>query len=685
MTPTRMGEVLCRRATVSEVIHDMHRTNSAAGASDAAGGFRKVVEDGVEYLVADVVAQREGVYYYPAVDGGVRRELAPAEELEAAIEGVNRVPIVVSHPEGPNGDPTMLHDTRSVGSVVGEWRDLRTTEDGQGIAGATWIRAAEVGEHDGALRSYVNAVRRRGLGEVSTGYDIEHAEPASGYYNGQQYEYIQRGIQLDHLALLPEEQGDCSVADGCGVGRANQSDGTDIRTNHHRPGSGGGDESDDAGTTPTPGGVTAEDLDQLHMRLNEDIPYEVTSLDPEDVDSYTAEEWNGSQVFADAPNPSEDDDAPAYLDQICLVNPTEGRDDKSNWKLPVRASPDSPVNTRGVSAVIAAINGARGGVEGVSTDVLRDAYDRAVDFLVDAPDDVYASIEERDDAPGFEGRANFLTQLGRRAAALLGIGDDASLPTTPAEPGAGTPRSNAGRTGSDQRSDQQKIDDLVDGYGFTRENIAPLGGTTCLQRIHEAVVDEEGTSTDNMGDNGSDNGNGSGSGDGDGPFSEEQEEQIRDVVSDVVSDEVTESIDVQEAVGDSLEDTIESKLDEKIEDLDVESGSVSMDDLDTDELVDELTGQVEQARANERQIELVANSDEVPLERDQLERMNEDVVADLAEDVEEADDGGDQDRANFAGRPTGGSFDASEFDGDEGPDVPVAGGGLTGGSDEGDD
>lgn len=659
----------------------MHRTNSAAGSSDASGGFRKVVEDGVEYLVADVVAQREGVYYYPAVDGGVRREFAPAEELEAALEGVNRVPIVVSHPEGPNGDPTMLHDTRSVGSVVGEWRDLRTTEDGQGVAGATWIRAAEVGEHDGALRSYVNAVRRRGLGEVSTGYDIEHAEPASGYYNGQQYEYIQRGIQLDHLALLPEEQGDCSVADGCGVGRANQSDGTDIRTNHHRPGSGDGDESDDAGTTPTLGGVTAEDLDQLHMRLNEDIPYEVASLDPEDVDSYTDEEWDGSQVFADAPNPSEDDDAAAYLDQICLVNPTDGRDNKSNWKLPIRSSPDAPVNTRGVSAVISAINGARGGVEGVSSDVLQDAYDRAVDFLVDAPENVYASIEESDDAPGFEGRANFLTQLGRRAATLLGIGDDASFPTTPAEPGDGTQRANAG---SDQIPDQQKIDELVDGYGFTRENIAPLEGTTCLQRIHEAVVDEEGTQTENMGDNGSDNGNGSGSGNGDDPFSEEQEEQIRDVVSDVVSDEVTSAIDVEEAVGDSLEDTIESKLDEKIEDLDVESGSVSMDDLDTDELVDDLTGQVEEARANERQIELVAKSDEVPLEREQLERMNEDVVADIAEDIDDgADD--DQDRANFAGRPTGGSFDASEFDGEDGPDVPVAGGGLTGGSEEGDD
>jgi len=661
----------------------MHRTNSAAGVDGAASGFRTVVEDGVKYLVADVVAQREGVYYYPAVGGGVRREFAPAEELQAAIEDVNRVPIVVSHPEDRNGDPTMLHDTRSAGSIVGEWRDLRSTEDGKGVAGATWIREAEVGEHDGALRSYVAAVERRGLGEVSTGYDIEHAEPSSGYHNGQQYEYIQRGIQLDHLALLPEEQGDCSVADGCGVGRANQSDDIDIRTNHHRPTPGDGDGSDDAGTTPTPDGVTAEDLDQLHMRLNEDIPYEVTTLDPEDVDSYTAEEWNGSQVFSDAPNPSEDDDAATYLDQICLVTPTDGRDDKSNWKLPIRASPDAPVNTRGVSAAIAAINGARGGVEGVSSDVLQDAYDRAVGFLVDAPGQVYASIEERDDAPGFEGRANFLTQLGRRAAALLGI-DDASAPTTPAEPGTGTPRSNAGRTGSDQLSDQQKIDQLVDGYGFTRENIAPLEGTTCLQRIHEAVVDEEGTQTETMGDNGSDNGNGSGSGDGDGPFSEEQEEQIRDVVSDVVSDEVSSSIDVEEAVSDSLEDTIESKLDEKIEDLDVESGAVSMDDLDTDELVDELTGQVEQARANERQIELVANSDEVPLEREQLERMNKDVVADIAEDI---DDGADdnQDRANYAGRPTGGSFDASEFDGEDGPDVPVAGGGLTGGSEEGDD
>lgn len=607
----------------------MRRTNSAAGAqSGAADGFETIEEDGVTYLAQDVVAQREGVYHYPDPSGGIRKELAPAEELSDAIEGVDEVPLVVSHPESPDGDAAMTSDSRANFAEVGSWRDLRETRDGDGIAGRVFIRQNEVGEHEGTLRSYINAVRQRGIGEVSTGYNIQKAEKSPGRYNGTRYEYVQRGIQLDHLALLPEEQGDCSVEDGCGLGRANQSDENRIRTNHHHP-----ESADDGGDGPNP----PEDsgFSPMEVRFNADIEYKRTTEEISDSTSFTDEEWNAGQVTSSLPNPSENEDAPQILDEVYAISPTgeEARDSKKNWKLPYKSGPDAPINTRALVQIDSVLSGGRGGVEGVSDSLTEDVEQWAQRALKKAPADLYGATEEE--------RQNILAEVGQRALGMIG-----TLTTSAkSDGGEGPPRTNHPDDGG--LTDREKVDQLVEQYSFTRENIAPLKGTTCLSRIHEAVVDEESETTENMEDN---------------PDDPEDGEQL--------SEE-----EIREVVRDEAEEVVEEQMD----DLDF---SVSMDDLDTSELADTLAGEVEEARANEKHIEKVAASDEIPLEREQLERMNEDVVADIAEDIEDSEEDA---RANFAGRPTGSSFDESEFSSeDDGPEVPSAGGGLVGES-EGDD
>jgi hypothetical protein len=52
--------------------------------------------------------------------------------------------------------------------------------------------------------------------EVSTGLFTDN-EPASGTYNGQAYTAIARNYRPDHLAILPDQIGACSIRDGCGV------------------------------------------------------------------------------------------------------------------------------------------------------------------------------------------------------------------------------------------------------------------------------------------------------------------------------------------------------------------------------------------------------------------------------------------------------------------------------------
>ena len=58
--------------------------------------------------------------------------------------------------------------------------------------------------------------------EQSTGLfaDLEEKE---GEFDGQKYKWIARNIRPDHVAILPHEEGACSIADGCGTPRVNQS------------------------------------------------------------------------------------------------------------------------------------------------------------------------------------------------------------------------------------------------------------------------------------------------------------------------------------------------------------------------------------------------------------------------------------------------------------------------------
>jgi hypothetical protein len=442
------------------------------GQSSTANGtgqnsFREETIDGTEYLVHDVVAQREGVYTYPDPNGGVRREFISAEELEGSIEGVDEVPIVLRHPEDPDGNPTQTTHPRANFSEVGKWSDLRPTNANDGIAGSVYIRANEIGEHDGDLRKYKNQVEQFGVGEVSTGYDIQQAVKDPGRYNGMKYSHKQVGPSLDHLALLPDKEGDCSVEDGCGLGRANEVEESQVRVNHYIP----------------------------------------------DVD---------------------------------------GPDENSGLSF---------------------------------------------------------------------------SELGKIFAKAFGI------------------QSKQSNSRSNQMEDEDKIDELVEEYNLTRENIAHLSGTECLGRIHETMVENEGGSNKEMPENG-------GEGENDG-LTEDQREEVQSIVSSAVEENTASADDIVDQLAE--------------EDLSVDPDEV------VDQAAEQAAEEVEKARANERNITLIDQSEQVPLEREQLERMNSEVVSDMAEDLEEEQEEQSQSaRANFAGREMGPSFNESDFDGDD-FDVPVAG------------
>jgi hypothetical protein len=590
-------------------------------------GFERVEVDGTEYLAHDVVAQREGVYYYPDPEGGVQREYVPAEELHSAVEDVDEAPVLIRHPDAPEGTPKLTTNPRANFTEVGSWTDLEPTDDEKGIGGRVLIRINEIGEHDGVLRRYLKQVSQFGVGEVSTGYDIRMAESESGRHNGKAYDAVQRGIGLDHLALLPDEQGDCSAEDGCGLGRANECEQTLVRTNNHVP-------TDDA-SRQAAAGQMAEVFGVEQGRVN-NVSYKSTSVSPDDV-SFTDDEWDGSSAEDSFPNPSEDNDAPETLDQVYAAIPTDedDRDAKSNWKLPFRTGPDAPVNTRALVAIEQAIEGARGGVEGLTVETADEIMSWVGRMLDEAPDDLFGADSED--------RENLVKNIGKRVLGFIG---SAGISVS-----TGSAESDRSNEPSNLMGDEDKVDTLVEEYGFTRENIAPLTGTTCLERIHEAVVEQEGEQETNMGDNPDD----PGSGDGGSAFTEEQRERINEMVEEATpsAEEIADEIEVP---------------------------SVESVDIDEDEIVEQAAEkaaeEAEQARAHEENVELIAQSDELPhIDRERAERMNEDLVEELVDDLEVDDEGsGEEDRANQAGRPVGSSFDAADFDTDgENEDIPAPG------------
>lgn len=202
-----------------------YRFNRVATPADdiEAGEIETVTEDGTEYYVIPVVASREQVYSYRTNAGMQVAEYLPADELEDAVPNENgSLTTVVDHPVNDRGEfvPVDSPDATNV-AEVGEFRDMRANTDDDGrtvMTGDVWIPTSNVGGFGGALSSVVDQIESGEPVEVSIGYDPDVVNQA-GRFNGEEYDRVQTNIELDHLAILPHEEGNCSVENGCGLGR----------------------------------------------------------------------------------------------------------------------------------------------------------------------------------------------------------------------------------------------------------------------------------------------------------------------------------------------------------------------------------------------------------------------------------------------------------------------------------
>lgn len=167
---------------------------------------------GREHVVAPVTLVREMV---------LKGEMLPFEEIEATQLAWNAKPTTITHPRNDNGDfvpasaPAQV-ESHAAGSLFG----VEGRSASRSLQGEVWIdreRSAAVAEsldRDDPAELLLNDETI----EVSVGYWYERFA-ADGEFEDEEFDAVQVGIQPDHLALLPNAEGECSIADGCGAGR----------------------------------------------------------------------------------------------------------------------------------------------------------------------------------------------------------------------------------------------------------------------------------------------------------------------------------------------------------------------------------------------------------------------------------------------------------------------------------
>lgn len=170
--------------------------------------------EGRDHVVVPAAMMTEGVW---AGSGGPL--LYRNEQLKKRPEVWNNKPLVIYHPT-LNGrpvsacDPEVL-DTQKIGVILNtRFDDKLRTE--------CWVdieKAKTVPEGQRILDS----IAKGEMMEISTGVFVDNDEKPGKWADGKEYVGEASNLGPDHLALLPDKTGACSIQDGAGFLRVNES------------------------------------------------------------------------------------------------------------------------------------------------------------------------------------------------------------------------------------------------------------------------------------------------------------------------------------------------------------------------------------------------------------------------------------------------------------------------------
>ncbi len=165
---------------------------------------RTAEKDGKTHLVVPIVALIEGVH---CGSGGCA--FYSASEISRTAQDWNGVPLTASHPT-VNGELVQIEQALK-DFKIGTFENVRY-EAGK-LKGEGWI---DIQLAQAVCPECLERIRNGFRMEVSTGL-LTHSDRNEGIWNGEKFEETLFDFLPDHLALLPNEEGACSIADGCGV------------------------------------------------------------------------------------------------------------------------------------------------------------------------------------------------------------------------------------------------------------------------------------------------------------------------------------------------------------------------------------------------------------------------------------------------------------------------------------
>lgn len=159
--------------------------------------------EGREHVVVPMVMMVEGVH-----NGSSGPIMYPWEELSKTPQIWNQKPVVVYHPTGSACDPDVVNN-RKIGVIM----NAKADEKGKRIPAEAWLERSRADVVDKRIFA---AIDKNEMMELSTGLFVD-AELTSGEWKGEEFGAIARNHRADHLALLPDKIGACSINDGAGL------------------------------------------------------------------------------------------------------------------------------------------------------------------------------------------------------------------------------------------------------------------------------------------------------------------------------------------------------------------------------------------------------------------------------------------------------------------------------------
>lgn len=168
--------------------------------------------EGRDYMVVPVVMLTEGVHA-----GSNGPLYYPANELSKTPAVWNHKPIVVYHPtaagEAISACQPAVISSRKVGLIMNaKYHPAKKGLPGK-LNAEAWLETNRLKLVDERILS---AIEQGEMVEVSTGLFTDN-EQTEGQWRKEAYTAIARNYRPDHLAILPDEVGACSIKDGAGL------------------------------------------------------------------------------------------------------------------------------------------------------------------------------------------------------------------------------------------------------------------------------------------------------------------------------------------------------------------------------------------------------------------------------------------------------------------------------------